>query len=71
MRAYDEEVGLADLAEETDEEDDPRSPMIGQSHQGNGHWSQHRPNGSTSRLSVKSGQDGGIELQQGKKSGER
>ena len=35
MRAYDEEesLGLTDLAEDSDEEDDPRSPMMGSHNQ--------------------------------------
>jgi len=35
MRAYDEEesLGLTDLAEDSDEEDDPRSPMRGSHNQ--------------------------------------
>ncbi|KAK5654119.1 hypothetical protein OQA88_7550 [Cercophora sp. LCS_1] len=41
IRAYDEEeslgFGLTDLAEDTDEEDDPRSPMIASHQQQNGH----------------------------------
>ncbi|KAK0623211.1 magnesium transporter NIPA-domain-containing protein [Immersiella caudata] len=41
IRAYDEEeslgFGLTDLAEDTDEEDDPRSPMIASHQQANGH----------------------------------
>ncbi|KAK4455957.1 hypothetical protein QBC34DRAFT_444705 [Podospora aff. communis PSN243] len=41
IRAYDEEeslgFGLTDLAEDTDEEDDPRSPMIASHQQSNGH----------------------------------
>jgi hypothetical protein len=61
IRAYDEEeaagFGLTDLAEDTDEEDDPRSPMIPNHPQSNG----HRPNGGA-HLSAKNASDS-IELQ--------
>ncbi|KAK3898029.1 hypothetical protein C8A05DRAFT_47540 [Staphylotrichum tortipilum] len=64
IRAYDEEeaaggFGLTDLAEDTDEDDDPRSPMIPAfpPQRSNG----HPPNGS-SRLGVKNA-DGAMELQ--------
>ncbi len=72
IRAYDEEeaaggFGLTDLAEDTDEDDDPRSPMIPSfpPQRSNG----HPPNGS-SRLGVKNA-DGGMELQNRKSGGER
>lgn len=78
IRAYDEEeaagFGLTDLAEDTDEEDDPRSPMIpsfshGNSNSnGNGNGNGHRPNGGT-HLSVKNANES-IELQN-RKSGDR
>ncbi|KAK1751789.1 hypothetical protein QBC47DRAFT_76048 [Echria macrotheca] len=52
IRAYDEEeslgFGLTDLAEDTDEEDDPRSPMIASHQQANGH-----ANGNGNHLGVK------------------
>ncbi|KAK3302343.1 magnesium transporter NIPA-domain-containing protein [Chaetomium strumarium] len=68
IRAYDEEeaagFGLNDLAEDTDEEDDPRSPMIPSGFpRSNG----HPPNGS--HLSVKNANES-IELQN-RRSGER
>lgn len=73
IRAYDEEeaagFGLTDLAEDTDEDDDPRSPMIPSfpgNGNGNGNGHGHRPNG---HLSAK---NEAIELQQQKRrSGER
>ncbi|KAK4044630.1 magnesium transporter NIPA-domain-containing protein [Parachaetomium inaequale] len=78
IRAYDEEeaaggggFGLTDLAEDTDEEDDPRSPMIPsfQPQRSNG----HPPNGGgaagATRLGVKGASDA-MELQN-RKSGER
>ncbi|KAK4235499.1 hypothetical protein C8A03DRAFT_36644 [Achaetomium macrosporum] len=68
IRAYDEEeatgFGLTDLTEDTDEEDDPRSPMIPSGFpRPNG----HAPNGN--HLSVKNANES-IELQN-RKSGER
>ncbi|KXX79080.1 putative magnesium transporter NIPA3 [Madurella mycetomatis] len=76
IRAYDEEeaagFGLTDLAEDTDEEDDPRSPMIPSFPHGNGNGNSnnngHRPNGGT-HLSVKNANEP-IELQN-RKSGDR
>lgn len=72
IRAYDEEeaagFGLTDLAEDTDEEDDPRSPMIPNFPQGNGNGNAHRPNGGA-HLSVKNANES-IELQN-RKSGDR
>lgn len=70
IRAYDEEeaagFGLTDLAEDTDEDDDPRSPMMGGfPAQSNG----HRPNGGP-HLSAKNAGNEAIELQN-RKSGER
>ena len=71
IRAYDEEealgFGLTDLAEDTDEEDDPRSPMIA-SHQerANGHVN---GNGG-SHLKVK-GYDETIEMQPQRKTRDR
>lgn len=76
IRAYDEEeavgFGLTDLAEDTDEDDDPRSPMIPnfppqQQQQQQQHRHHHRPNGT--HLSAKSPNES-IELQN-RKSGER
>ncbi|SPQ22927.1 78489be4-1c6f-4350-ab80-9cf6cb10717e [Thermothielavioides terrestris] len=67
IRSYDEEeaagFGLTDLAEDTDEEDDPRSPMIPSFPRSNG----HPPNGN--HLRAKSASPS-IELQN-RKSGER
>lgn len=70
IRSYDEEesvgFGLTDLAEDTDEEDDPRSPMIPSFPRSNG----HPPNGSNgTHLSVKNANES-IELQN-RKSGDR
>lgn len=86
MRAYDEEeaLGLADLAEDSDEEDDdPRSPMIGSFRHSNG----GPANGnSTTTTTTSSTTQGGrlapngkknavhgdsIEMQNRKRSGER
>jgi hypothetical protein len=73
IRAYDEEeatgFGLTDLAEDTDEDDDPRSPMIPSfpRSNGNGNGNGHPPNGN--RLSVKNANES-IELQN-RKSGDR
>lgn len=70
IRAYDEEesagFGLTDLAEDTDEEDDPRSPMIPSFPRSNG----HTPNGGT-HLGVKGANNESIELQSRRRSGER
>jgi hypothetical protein len=75
IRAYDEEeaaggggFGLTDLAEDTDEEDDPRSPMIPSFQPGRSNG--HPPNGAVggaTRLGVKGD---AVELQN-RKSGER
>lgn len=81
MRAYDEEeatgFGLADLAEDTDEEeDDPRSPMIAGSGIAQGSDNGHRPNGSATsaasaaHLGTKNAGEPAEPLQQ-RKSGER
>ncbi|KAK4137161.1 DUF803-domain-containing protein [Trichocladium antarcticum] len=73
IRAYDEEeaagFGLTDLAEDTDEDDDPRSPMIPglpQQASMNDISNGHRPNGSHS--AAKNAGDG-IELQNRKSAG--
>lgn len=71
IRAYDEEeaagFGLTDLAEDTDEDDDPRSPMIPSfPQQSNGNANGHRPNGS--HLTAKNANDA-IELQNRKSGG--
>lgn len=81
MRAYDEEeaLGLADLAEDSEEEDDdPRSPMIGSFRHSNG----GPVNGNTTTTSTTQGGrlapngkkhavGDSIEMQNRKKSGER
>ncbi|KAK4156709.1 hypothetical protein C8A00DRAFT_30372 [Chaetomidium leptoderma] len=73
IRAYDEEesagFGLTDLAEDTDEEDDPRSPMI-PSHPARSNG--HPPNGGGggTHLGVKKNANEAIELQN-RKSGDR
>ncbi|KAK0621348.1 magnesium transporter NIPA-domain-containing protein [Bombardia bombarda] len=77
IRAYDEEeaagFGLTDLAEDTDEEDDPRSPMMG-SHQQGPPPKANKANGGAggvngTHLGVK-GYNDSIELQ-ARKSGDR
>lgn len=69
IRAYDEEeslgFGLTDLAEDTDEEDDPRSPMIASHQQHNGH-----ANGNGTHLTPKGYGNDTIEMQN-RKSGDR
>ena len=70
IQAYDEEeslgFGLTDLTEDTDEEDDPRSPMIASHQQANGHAN---GNGHGTHLSTK-GYNETIEMQN-RKSGDR
>jgi hypothetical protein len=71
IRAYDDEeslgFGLTDLAEDTDEEDDPRSPMMGGHQHANGH-ANGNGNGNGGHLNPK-GYDN-IEMQ-ARKSGDR
>ncbi|KAK4190454.1 magnesium transporter NIPA-domain-containing protein [Podospora australis] len=77
IRAYDEEagLGLTDLADDTDTDDDPRSPMIANFPQTNGRPNGGTNNGSSSHgrhLSPHHGPNEAIELQNRKlSSGER
>jgi len=72
IRGYDEEesvgFGLTDLAEDTDEEDDPRSPMIPSFPRSNGHPPNGQPNGT--HLGVKNANES-IELQNRRSGGDR
>jgi len=77
MRSYDEEeaagFGLEGLAEDTDEEDDPRSPMMGSFPSKKPNGSSTRLNGGQQHLSVNghnSSHSNSIELQTRSKSGD-